>query len=528
MTEVRMKFSDINKEYDIVVAGGGVTGAGIFHEAVKRGYRVLLLEARDFAWGTSSRSSKMVHGGLRYLKQGKFLLTKTAVKERERLLKRYPGLVTPMQFIMPLFDHYGPSRASMRMGLSLYSFMAGGKQDSRFNRSEVIEQIPGIRKKNLISAVGFKDAQVDDARLVLRLVNEGCALGGTALNYVTVTGMQRDQKGKLAVVYAVDESGSVSVEIKTKVLINATGPFAEGLHSFAGNKWHIRPLRGSHLIFPGTVFSLDRVISFIHPQDLRPVFLFPWEGSILLGTTDVDHDQDMTMEPFVTLKEADYLMEGLAYVLPDIDLTVKDAVSSIAGVRSVLSKKNKAASRESREHVVFTDKGLITVTGGKLTTFRMLAYDALKAAASCLPKQVKQPACLKMTDQTLDDRSFGLPQGVEERLVGRYGVAGCERIRQYDKGLFRPVETTKTLWAELSYAAEHEDIVHLSDLLLRRVRIGLLLPEGGRHLLERIEMVCSPFLSWDKKKWDIEKRAYMNLWETGYAPPRKREPRRKF
>ncbi|MBU2628813.1 MAG: FAD-dependent oxidoreductase, partial [Proteobacteria bacterium] len=162
-----MRRLDIKTEYDMVVAGGGITGAGVFHAAVKKGFRVLLVEAKDFAWGTSSRSSKMVHGGLRYLKQGRFLLTKAAVKEREQLLKDYPGLVTPLKFILPMFDHYGPSRASMKIGLSLYSFMAKENQHESFSKAEVLKAVKGIRTDNLLSAVGFKDAQVDDARLVL-------------------------------------------------------------------------------------------------------------------------------------------------------------------------------------------------------------------------------------------------------------------------------------------------------------------------------------------------------------------------
>ncbi|RLC16905.1 MAG: FAD-dependent oxidoreductase [Deltaproteobacteria bacterium] len=519
-----MRLSDINKEYDIIIAGGGVTGAGIFYEAVQKGYRVLLLEAKDYAWGTSSRSSKMVHGGLRYLKQGKFLLTKTAVKERERLLKQYPGLVMPLKFIMPVFGHYGPSKASMKIGLSIYSFMAREKQHESFSRSEVIKKIPGIRQKNLISAVGFKDAQVDDARLVLRLIFEGCFLGGTALNYTKVIGIQRNRKGRLAAVSAMDEESLSSVEIKTKVLINATGASAEALHPFPMKKSHIRPLRGSHLIFPKSIFPLDRVISFIHPKDLRPVFLFPWEGSILLGTTDVDHDQDMKMEPFVTMKEADYLMEGLKHILPDFDLSLNDCISSIAGVRPVLSKKKKEASRESREHVVYKDKGLITVTGGKLTTFRRLANDALKAAKPYLPKPVSTNFKEKITAQPVDEISHQIPKGIEKRLSGRYGALGYEIIRQYDEELFCPIENTKSLWVEIPYAAEHENIGHLSDLLLRRVRVGLLLPKGGINLLDRIETLCRPYLSWDNKKWDKEKKAYIKLWKTCYGPPRKKEP----
>jgi glycerol-3-phosphate dehydrogenase len=525
-----MKLSDINKKYDVVVAGGGVTGAGIFYEAVKKGYRVLLAEANDFAWGTSSRSSKMVHGGLRYLKQGKFFLTKTAVKERERLLKQYPGLVTPLKFVMPVFNHYGPSRVSMKIGLSIYSFLAGEKQRKNYSKAAFIEKIPEIRRENLVSAVGFKDAQVDDARLVLRLIHEGCLLGGTALNYTRVTGVERDQKGCLAAVNAMDTDCLASVEIKTKVLINATGAFAETLHSSPMKGFHIRPLRGSHLVFPGNIFPLDRVISFIHPQDFRPVFLFPWEGSVLLGTTDVDHDQDMEMEPFMTMKEANYLMEGLSYILPGLDLSLNNCISSMAGIRPVLSKKKKAASRESREHVVWEDKGLITVTGGKLTTFRMLANDALKAAKSYLPKPVVPNSEQKIKDQPQDEIYQNISNRVQARLLGRYGSFAYQIIRQYDKQLLSPVENTQTLWAEIRYAAEHENICHLADLLLRRVRIGLLLPEGGKNLLDRIETLCKPYLSrnnkkWDNSKWDKEKKAYIKLWETYYCPPNLRVTR---
>ena len=523
MAGYKMKFSDINKEYDMIVVGGGINGAGVFYEAVKKGYRVLLVEAKDFAWGTSSRSSKMVHGGLRYLKQGKFLLTKAAVKERERLLKQYPGLITPLNFIMPVFDDYGPSRSSMKIGLSIYSFMAREKQHKSYTKAQAIEKIPGIRKESLVSAVGFKDAQVDDARLVLRLIYEGCLLGGTALNYTKVTGIERDRKGHLATVNVMDEISGASVEIKTKVLINATGAFAETLHPSPMKGFHIRPLRGSHLVFPESIFPLDRVISFIHPQDLRPVFLFPWEGSVLLGTTDVDHDQDMEMEPFVTMKEAHYLMDGLNHILPDLDLSLNDCISSIAGVRPVLSKKKKAASRESREHVVWKDKGLITVTGGKLTTFRMLANDALKAAKPYLPKQAVPNSGQKIKDQSCDETCQNGSKNVQERLWGRYGALGYQMIRQYDEQLFSPIENTKNLWAEICYAAEYENICHLSDLLLRRVRIGLLLPEGGKKLLDRIETLCKPYLSWDNKKWNMEKKAYIKLWETYYSPPEERE-----
>lgn len=465
----------------------------------------------------------MVHGGLRYLKQGKFFLTKEAVKQRELLLKEYPGLVTPLRYIMPVFSHYGPSMLAMKAGLFIYSLMAGEKQHEIYTKALAIEEISGIRQDNLVAAVGFKDAQVDDARLVLRLIDQGKFLGGTALNYTRVTRIKRDGKGCVDGINLRDEESGASFHIKTKVIINATGAFAEKLHPSPQKGFHIRPLRGSHLIFPRTIFPLEQVISFIHPQDLRPVFLFPWEGCLVLGTTDVDHDQDIELEPFVTMEEADYLMEGLKYILPDINLSLKDCIASIAGVRPILSKKNKSASKESREHVVWKEKGLITITGGKLTTFQMLANDAFKAAKEYLPKPAVVNFQQRPEKQNLDinnDKIWNnLLKDVQKRLTGRYGLAGFQKIRQYDDSLFVNIETTETIWAEIIYAAEHGNICHLSDLLLRRVRIGLLLPQGGINILDRVESLCKPYLSWDSKRWYKEKKDYIRLWENYYSPP---------
>ena len=522
-----MRISDIeNKSFDLVVIGGGVTGAGVFNDASSRGLKTILLEAKDFAWGTSSRSSKMVHGGLRYLKQGKFLLTKAAVRERERLLKQYPGLVTPLNFIMPVFDHYGPSEASMKIGLSVYSFLAGPKtkngQHQSFSKAQTLELIPGLRKENLVSAVGFKDAQADDARLVLRLIHEGCLNGGQAFNYTKAESIERNRKGYVTAVNAIDTRTMAQAELKTKAVINATGVFAENLHPSPVKGFHIRPLRGSHLVFPMEIFPLDRVISFIHPRDKRPVFLFPWEGSVLLGTTDVDHDCNIDMEPCVSQGEAVYLLEGLKHILPNLDISLNDCISSIAGIRPVLSKKKVKASRESREHVVWKDKGLITVTGGKLTTFRLLAKDALKAAKKYLPKHLEKKQYQDIGSFDPNDGTHEVSKAVIARLYGRYGSAAHLILKNYDLKTFSRIENTSTLWAEICYAAAHENVHNLSDLLLRRVRIGLFLPQGGQNLLDDIEILCRPFLAWDKKRWKNEKKAYMDLWKTYYAPPGKK------
>jgi glycerol-3-phosphate dehydrogenase len=525
----------IEKSYDLVIVGGGVTGAGVFHEAVQRGLCPLLVEANDFAWGTSSRSSKMVHGGLRYLKEGKFLLTRSAVRERQRLLSVYPGLVDSLNFIMPLYDGHGPSMGAMKFGLSLYSLMAGEKQHEIFSRAQILGRVPKVCQKGLLSGVGFKDAQVDDARLVLRLIFDGCDQGGHALNYTRATAIERNARGNVAGVHLKDADTGHSRLVETPVVINATGAFAETLHPSPVKGFHIRPLRGSHLIFSGKLYPMDRVISFIHPQDNRAVFLFPWEGCLFLGTTDVDHKGDVSKEPCITMEEAHYLMAGLAHILPDLRVSLEDCIASIAGVRPILSKKKVAASKESREHVVWKDRGLITVTGGKLTTFQLLARDAMKAAQKYLPRNFG-----KKTGTGRSEAAPGLKTGLKYggatkfvpglgpgrlspkailRLWGRYGARVLDMADICSGEDFTPIGTTQTLWAELCYGARHEQICHLSDLLLRRVRIGLFLPHGGMDMMDEIQARIRPFLDWDEARWTREKQAYERVWQDAYAPP---------
>ncbi len=507
------------ENFDIIVTGGGITGAGVFHEAAARGYRTLLLEARDFAWGTSSRSSKMVHGGLRYLGQGHLKLTRDAVKERERLLKRYPGLVTAQEYIMPVFRDYGPGEWMLKLGLSIYSFMAGKKQHQVFSARQALDMFPALRREHLKSALGFKDAQVDDARLVLRLIQDGMALGGVARNYTRVERVALNRQNRVCAVQCRHAFTGRSSEIAARVVVNATGASARSLCLSNNMPWHIRPLRGSHMVFPGHLFPLDRVLSFFHPQDLRPVFIFPWQGTLVLGTTDVDHKPDLDTEPVISGHEAGYLMDGLNHVLPGLSPGFKDCISTFAGVRPVLSSRHKPASRESREHMVWSDRGLVTVTGGKLTTFGILANDTLSAAGKDLPAPGQPAAPPAVEPDSSHDNCDFLSGPARERLYGRYGKAAGLIIRDGSPKTLINIPGTDTLWAELPFAAAHESIYTLADLLLRRTRIGLLLPHGGRDFLNEIQAICRPVLPWDAEQWNMQKKQYLDLWESAHAPP---------
>ncbi len=519
-----MRLHDIADTWDLVIIGGGITGAGILREAIRVGLKVVLFEQKDFAWGTSSRSSKMVHGGLRYIKEGKLFLTKIAVEERERLLKEAPGLVESLGFLLPVYEDQRPGRRTLKIGLSLYDVLAGERQHKFYDAAEFAAMIPHIKREGLTGGFHFLDAQVDDSRLVLRLINESVAHGAFALNYTSVTEIIRNPAGTVTGVALQDTETRQTKTIDASAVINATGCWAEKLHPSPEPQRHLRPLRGSHLVFPANVLPLTEGFSFMHPRDNRAVFIVPWEGAVLIGTTDLDYEGDLAAEPRITAQEAAYLIEGARALFPSLDLSLDHCIGSFAGIRPVLSEGKLAPSEESREHVVWVDKGLVTVTGGKLTTFRRLAWDALKSAKPYLPSTIhldrKTPIFDAVPEKPIDD--FGLSVETWRRLYGRYGKTADTIVAAAEPQDLAMVPGTFTLWAELPYLAQHEHIRHLADLLLRRVRIGLLTPQGGAAYLKRIRKLCRSALPWDKSRWKKEIRAYLTQWNDSHALPIKR------
>jgi len=500
------------QSWDLIVVGGGITGAGVFLEAVRRGLRTLLLEQRDFAWGTSSRSSKLVHGGLRYLKQGRLGLMRESVRQREYLLREAPGLISPIDFMVPVFRGRPPGRLAMKTALTLYDLAAGRRQHRYHKRREALTLAPGLRHDALQGAFVFTDAQTDDARLVLRLINEGVAEGGRAMSYVTVVEINRDGAGGVRGVTATDTETGGTTTHAAPAVINATGVWAEALHPVPSRRFYIRPLRGSHLVFPAHVLPLELAVSFGHPEDGRSVFIIPWEGVLLVGTTDVDHAMDARAEPRISLDEARYLLEAIRFIFPGRDIRLSDAVASFAGVRPVLSNGRGAPSDESREHRVWAEDGLVTITGGKLTTFRKLAHDALRAAG--IESTGKRPIVSPFLDT--GQGAFSPPVA---RLLSRYGPAAQQYIETFPEDLLSPVPGTATLWGELALTAEMEPIRHLDDLLLRRVRLGLMLRGGGNQQMDRIRAVCQPRLGWSDARWEKEQKRYARMWRIAYAPP---------
>jgi glycerol-3-phosphate dehydrogenase len=517
-------WSRLDQDWDIIVIGGGITGAGILREAVRLGLKALLVEQRDFAWGTSSRSSKLVHGGLRYLKEGKFRLTRASVRERQRLLAEGPGLIDPLGFLLTNYQGDNPGRWTFRAGLSLYDLMALQWSHRQYSPLELRLLAPHISEDGLEGGLRYGDAQTDDARLTLRVILEAVAAGGVALNYVYAEALLRDEAGQVIGVQLkrTDSAPFDKADVHARVVINATGAWADGLRGQLDEPARIRPLRGSHLLFPAWRLPVAQAISFLHPIDRRPVFIFPWEGVTLVGTTDVDHDQPLDVEPAISPQEVAYLMAAVAHQVPSLHLTLADVVSTFAGVRPVIGTGQEDPSKESRDHVVWEEEGLLTITGGKLTTFRLIALDALRAVRHRLPAMPEPRHDLPVLD-AVDEWSIAaavrLERAARRRLLGRYGVDAGALVQAAQPGELGPIPGVVALWAELRWAARAEAVVHLDDLLLRRVRLGLLLPQGGQALLPRIRAICQPELGWDDATWQAEESAYLALWRRHYSLP---------
>ena len=509
-------------EVDILVVGGGIAGAGVALEASRRGLAVMLVEARDFAWGSSSRSSKLVHGGLRYLREGAFGLTRESVRERGRLLQDAPGLVEPQRFLMGHYDGRSPSRRTMAAGLAIYDAFAGVRTRAFHASAQARALAPGLREDGLLGASSYLDARTDDARLVLRVLQEARRHGARVVNRAEVRGLLRDDAGNVR--GARVEGAGFSGTIDARCVVNATGAWADSLRPGAPM---LRPLRGSHLVFPWWRLPVAQSVSLLHPRDGRPVFATPWEGTALVGTTDLDHRDPPDVEPAITAAEVRYLMEALHHAFPRLGLVAGDAICSFSGVRPVVDDRAAGGdpSKAPREHVVRDEQGLVTLTGGKLTTFRVNALDALRHAAPWLGRAASA------FDYRVDDAIFEpqptpdallrLPHGLRTRLVARHGADASALVGEAAAADLETIADTATPWAELYWALRHEQVHHLDDLLLRRTRLGLVMPAGAAAVLPRLEPVVREALGWSAGEWRDECARYAGIVTQSYSlrPP---------
>jgi glycerol-3-phosphate dehydrogenase len=513
-------WSELDQPWDLLIIGGGITGAGILRQAAHAKLRVLLVEADDFASGTSSRSSKLVHGGLRYLKNAQIKVTLESVREREYLVKQGRGLVKRLGFLYPCLQGDRMPGWVFGAGLTIYDIMAGQWSHRSYDADDMREMCPSLTTPALRGGYRYFDANTDDARLVLRLLRESVMDGASALNYARVDSLLRTQSGQVCGAVLRDTSGETErqVEVHAKVVINATGAWADELRGKIEQKPRLRPLRGSHLVLPFQRLPLTRAVSFLHPHDGRPVMAIPWESAVIFGTTDVDHKSNLQTDPSISSSEAEYLMEALQFIFPEKEFTFNDVMSTFSGLRPVINTGKADPSKESREHAIWDENGLLTVSGGKLTTFRIMARDALKAVRRHLGNIPFDPDTPVLDAFPADAESLladsHLAPAQQLRLLARYGTQSAQTFLTDTS--HKTIPNTSYLWSELKQAACAEGVVHLDDLLLRRVRLGLLAPNGGADLLPQIRTLVQPALGWDDVRWEKEARDYSELWNASY------------
>ena len=531
--------------WDMLIIGGGITGAGIAREAARRGLAVLLIEQKDFAWGTSSRSSKMVHGGLRYIASGDYKTTLLSVRERERMLSEASGLVNEMHYVMPHYKGKFPPPWIFNTLLRVYDRLAGKRYFTYFKREAFLSLNPHIKKDKFLGASQFSDAVTDDSRLVMRVLDEAINDGAQAINYLKAESLITNEQGLVVGATLKDTSSednahtnAQSYDVYAKVVVSATGAWADTLRMQASKQteqnFHkqVRPSRGSHLVISQERLPLKQAYTFLHPVDKRAVLVFPWENRTVLGTPDLDHPPLDDSEVGITNEEVDYLLTATNTLFEDAHLNREDVISTWAGVRPLISEgsdgKRVSPSKEKRDHSVWLDNNLVTVSGGKLTTFRLIALDVLKICQQVLAfnevdtKNLGSFNTEVFSNQPPTNPKFStLTPPLQQRLQGFYGLQLDTLLELAHEEDLAYVTDSNTIWAEIRFAARHEQVIHLDDLLLRRTRLGLILPHGAMTPLisTRLKQICQQELGWDEQKWQQEVARYQDLWQRYYHLP---------
>ena len=526
------------EQFDVLVIGGGITGAGVALDAATRGFRTAMVEASDFASGTSSKSSKMVHGGIRYLQQREFRLVYENLAERQRLLENAPHLVSPLPFVIPLFGQRGAvSKAvtrSFSAALWLYDLTGGvriGRRHRRLSQEEVLRHLPTLRADRLVAGFLYFDARADDARLTLAIARTAALDHGAAVaNYSPVVGL-RSEAGRIcgAVVHPV---GADPLEVRARAVVNATGVWAGAVAALdaPGVVPSLRPAKGIHVTVPSSRFPADIAATIPVREDRRVIFVVPWPevDMVYLGTTDTGYEGPLD-HPECTPGDVDYLLRA-ANAVTTTKLTRADVTGAWVGLRPLLApsdgshaKLSERTSDLSRRHSVTTSaQGLVTVTGGKLTTYRKMAQDTVDRVVDLLDAGPRQSVTKHLP---LRGAPTGGPAGAEEtappavsgetcrgeaghrtaaslrsHLWARYGTEATEvlRLAEGRADLLRPVvDGLPYVGAEVLYAAREEMARTLDDVLARRTRALLQDADGAAEAAPRVASLIAPVLGWD-------------------------------
>ncbi len=501
------------EHFDILIIGGGITGCAAARDAAMRGYRVALVEKEDFASGTSSRSSRLIHGGLRYLEHGQFGLVRESVVERARLLRNASRIVKPLSFVYPVYRRRYPPYAVLSIGLWLYDLMSiGGRRGlphHRMLRADHLAEVePLVTASHIAGAGYYYDATADDARLTLLTAKAAHHAGAIVANYAQIAG-----------VHVRDVSSGRDLDVKARVVVNAAGPWVDQVLSLdaPAERLMLRLTKGAHLVVPRTRLPIRNAIAVRSPRDRRAMFLVPWGDFAVVGTTDTDYD-GWPEDAVADRDDCAYLLESVRGLAPEARLDEADVISAYAGVRPLIAVDARPPSSVSREHAIVESKsGLITIAGGKLTTHRAMAeqlvdrvQDKLLRDSGIAPRLACPTANAPLAasgDIALPD----LPENTAAYLVEAYGADVIEvvRIAGSTAGWADPiVPGLPYLRAEAIYAAEHEMAVTLCDFLMRRTHILYEAQDGALLQAGALAADMGAVLGWDDERMQREVAEY--------------------
>ncbi|GFG72955.1 glycerol-3-phosphate dehydrogenase/oxidase [Mycobacterium botniense] len=513
------------EQFDVVVIGGGVVGSGCALDAATRGLKVALVEARDFASGTSSRSSKMFHGGLRYLEQLEFGLVREALYERELSLTTLaPHLVKPLPFLYPLTRRWW-ERPYVAAGIFLYDRLGGARSvppQKHLTRAGALRLCPGLKRSSLIGGIRYYDTVVDDARHTLTVARTAAYYGAVVRSSTQVVALLREGDRVTGVRVRDSEDGAVT-EVHGHVVVNATGVWTDEIQALSKQRgrFHIRASKGVHIVVPR-----DRIVSdvaIILRTERSVMFVIPWGSHWIIGTTDTDWDFDLA-HPAATKADIDYILTTVNGVLAT-PLTHADIDGVYAGLRPLLAGESDDTSKLSREHAVAVPApGLVSIAGGKYTTYRVMAADAIDAAAEFIPARVAPSITAKV--QLLGaDGYFALVNQAEHvgamhglhpyrvrHLLDRYGSLLSEvlALAADRRELLSPITAAPAyLKVEALYAAAAEGALHVEDILARRMRISIEYPHRGLDCAREVAELVAPVLGWGPADVDREVATYI-------------------
>jgi glycerol-3-phosphate dehydrogenase len=523
VTSVRAGLGELAaRELDLLVIGGGITGAGVLRDATMRGLRAALVDGADFGAGTSSRSSRLIHGGLRYLEHGHLGLVFEALRERTVLLRIAPHLVRPLAFVVPSHRTDRVPRWQLAAGLALYAVLAMGGNVARprmFGKTALLAREPNLRVRDLTGGGLFHDAQCDDARLVLATIRSATGRGALAANYVRASSLLKED----GLVVGADLADLVTGEratVRARAVVNATGPWADAVRRMEDPAAVplLRPTAGTHVVVRRQRLGHTHGILFTSRVDGRVMFVLPWGDHSYIGTTDTDYDGP---PEGVRASRADvlYLLRSVNALFPHAHLEPDDVLATWAGVRTLLAgTPGAAASAVSREHrVIAGPGGMVTVAGGKLTTHRRMAAEVVDAVMARLGERRDRPPTDREPlpggetgawDPFLQAAlEMGLTSPTAEGLVRRYGTetAAVLNLARDDRSLLGPVHGGHTaIGAEVVHHVRREFAVRVEDVLVRRLHLDTETPDQGREAVPRVAELMGRELGWDAARARFE------------------------